>query len=193
MSSGFESFKNKDFGGIIYVVLSFCGILFGVLLLMQKNISHDNILFGLDIAVFIAGIALVASYFANARSKFRPGWALPMGFVLVIVGGAFMFSKVFFEKLLPNVSLNAVVTTVALFNAALLLSIAIQHKALCLKRWAINLLLSVVSFAFTAISYLNVWKIRDYNYVLIAVFMFVFALQCFLEALYNLKWNYARN
>ncbi len=177
MTKNIEGFKKKDFGAIIYRAIAYCLAICGILLLIQKNIASDTLFLGIKIFTLLIGIGLLFCFFFNARTRFRPGWTLPMAFVLGMAGGGSLALDIFSKSYVPSIGVSSVVILLFAVNGVLLLSTGIQQKYLCLKRWVVLILLGVMSLSACILIFLNVSLIREYPLTTVALFMFMLSLQ----------------
>lgn len=182
----FPSLRKKDFGSIVYRVLAYCLALCGILLLIQKNISLEIIYTGVKILALIVSLALIICFKYNARSRFRPGWTLPMAILLMMAGGVYLVTEFIISTKVPTFGATTVIIILSAFNISLLVSTAFQLYALALKRWIALLSVSLLNIVYVVLLFLNVWNLRQLPLVSISIFLFIFALQCFLEGIYGL-------
>lgn len=179
------SFDKKDFAGKVYRAIAYCLTACGLLLLIQKTIASDILYLGIIILSIIIGASLLVCYIFNARTRFRPGWTLPMSIILMMTGTSYLAFKTFLKAYMPTTAPSTVVLCLIAINFVLLVSTGIQLKSLCLKRWIAIVLLSVLNLAVAFLIFFDVFTLRANDVVCFSIFMFLIALQSFLEGLFN--------
>jgi len=183
MDNGYRCFSKKNFGQLVYICVAVVLIAVGLLLIISRNIGSDAIVLGIKVFTLIAGLGIIAGYFLNQRTRFRPCWTLPMGIMLSAVGAAYLIADALPAVDKPQIALVPVVILFSFAGGALFLSTAIQLKSLILKRWIFDLLFSVVSFTYCFMLYMDAFSLRNSEFVACAVLMFILATALVFEGL----------
>ncbi len=183
---GYKCFKKKDFGQFVYIALGAALMAMGVLLLVQKEIGETSISLGLKITTLICGLGIIAGYFLNSRTRFRPCWTLPTGILFTFIGAGYLIQYGISSIKAPSATVSTVVILLTLINASLLLSSAIQVFSLRLRRWAYFGAYAVINFIFFIFVYTDAFGLKTNELTGCAIFMFIIALQLIIEGVIDL-------
>lgn len=176
-------FSKRDFGGIVLAGVGVAELVVAFLLFLSLKINETTLMYGLSVCTAVFGLGYFCAYIANARSRVRPCWYLPIGILLAGIG-VFPFVAKMLSVALPGVSLSAVVICICVFNAVISLSNSFQLKSLCLSRWFAVAFFSAVNFCYGVFVYLNLFDLRTENNICIAVFLIIIAVQTLFEPFY---------
>lgn len=186
-------FKRRDFGQFLYFGVALCLFGIGVLLLIQKDIGSADIITGLKFITLICGAGILAGFFLNTRTRFRPGWTLPLGLILTLIGVGYVFSDIFKAVKKPSVGLSVIVILISFINSCLVLSTSIQVFSLRLKRWRYYAAYAIINFTYFTMLFTNTFSLRENELVGCSIFMFILAVQLTVEGLIDLlKFEAAR-
>lgn len=180
-----KSLINRDYGAIIVRALSYCLFICGLLLFIQKDIADSLIFNGLKALILITSAALFLCFFYNARSKFRPGWTLPTAAMYAMIGSLYLLAMIFPTLGIRTFGATTLVLILSAVNSSLLLSSAVQTKALALRRWPVYLFLFILNIVYGILLFFNIFNLRQMPVSATAIYLLLFALQCFIEGLYK--------
>lgn len=179
-------FSKRDFGGIIFFSIAAAEIILAVMLLFSGTINRAMLMTGLEIGSIVLGIGYVMGYYANARSRFRPCWYLPIGFLLAFIGITAIVIG-FLNLAGPGFGLVTLSAGIAVLNFVMCAAVSIQLKALCLMRWIPIMFFAFLNAGYVAIVYFDLWAIRSKPAVCVAVYCILLAIQTVSETFYNLN------
>ena len=111
MDNGYRCFSKKNFGQLVYICVAVVLIAVGLLLIISRNIGSDAIVLGIKVFTLIAGLGIIAGYFLNQRTRFRPCWTLPMGIMFSAVGAAYLIADALPAVDKPQIALVPVVVS----------------------------------------------------------------------------------
>lgn len=179
-------FSKRDFGGIIFFSVAAAEVVLAVMLFFSDTINRDMLKLGMEIGAMLIGAGYAAGYYLNARSRFRPCWHLPFGFLLVMIGAISVLIDVFALRR-PSIGVVALIMALAAVNCVLCVSVSLQLKALCLARWLPILLFGLLNALYAAAMYFNVFSVRANFAVCVACYCILLAVQTAAEAFYNIR------
>lgn len=192
-NGGYKCFKKRDFGHFLYFAAALCFLGIGVLLLIQQDIGYKDIIVGLKVTMLICGLGILAGYFFNSRTRFRPGWTLPMGIVMTFIGAGYIAADIIKPLKTPDINLASIVMLVSFLNISLLLSTSVQVAALRLRRWRFYAAYAIANVIYLVFIYTDLFGIRTNAIIGSAIFMFILAIQLIVEGLIDLiKFEAAR-
>ena len=183
MDEGYKSFKKRDFGQIIFIVAAVALLTAGVMLLIPNEIGREALMFGIKTFTVLCGAGVVAGFFFNSRTRFRPTYTLPLGLILTGTGLLYLASEFIDDISAPQISLPSVVMLLSFITAVLLLTSAIQLRALRLKRWLLHLIYALLSSAFGIMVFFDLFSLRANEFICVSVYMFILAIVFFTEGI----------
>ena len=176
-------FSKRDFGGIILVGIGIAEIIVALLLMLSLKINEKALTYGVIICTSVFGIGYFSAYFANARTRFRPCWYLPVGMLLLSIGAVFTIFKLA-GAAIPSISVSTLVMCVAGFNFIVSLSNSFHLNALCLSRWYTVALFSIINACYSLFIYFDFFGLRGKPMLCVAVMYILLALQTLIEPFY---------
>jgi hypothetical protein len=176
-------FSKRDFGGIILVGIGIAEIIVALLLLLSLKINQKALIYGVIICTSVFGIGYFSAYFANARTRFRPCWYLPMGLLLLSIGGVFAIFNIAGANI-PSVSISTLVMCIAGFNFIVSMSNSFHLNALCLSRWYTIALFSIINACYSLFIYFDFFSLRSKTMLCVAVMFILLAFQTLIEPFY---------
>ncbi|MBO7503593.1 MAG: hypothetical protein J6U38_04415 [Clostridia bacterium] len=183
MDNGYRCFSRKNFGQLVYICVAVVLIAVGLLLILSRDIGSDSIVLGLKIFTLVAGLGIIAGYFLNQRTRFRPCWTLPMGIMFSSVGAMYLVADALPAVDKPQITIVPVVILFSFAGGALFLSTAIQLRSLLLKRWVFDLIFAVISLVYCFMLYMDTFSLRSREFISCAVLMFIIATALVVEGL----------
>ena len=192
MDEGYKSFKKRDFGQVIFIVVALALLSCGVLLLIPNEIGRSSLMFGLKVFTVLCGGGVIAGFFFNSRTRFRPTFTLSLGIFLAAAGLFYLALDISGKVNAPQISLPSVVMMLAFISAVLLATSSIQIKALKLRRWIFQLIYALVSASFGIMIFFDLFSLRENEFVCVSVFAFILAVTLFTEGVTDAVKRYLK-
>ncbi|MBP1587096.1 MAG: hypothetical protein ILO53_01675 [Clostridia bacterium] len=192
MDEGYKSFKKRDFGQIIFIVVAVALLTAGVMLLIPNEIGRDALLFGVKIFTVLCGGGVIAGFFFNSRTRFRPTFTLSLG--IILAGTGLLYLALEFAKTVsaPQISLPSSVMMLSFITSVLLLTSSIQIRALRLKRWVFQLIYAALCVTFGVMIFFNLFELRSNEFICVSVYMFILAIMFFTEGITDIAKRYLK-